>query len=110
MMSTLGLFLKLHSMGINAVGTIMSNRKGLSNMIKFTTHEAKTLSRGSLKMVRHAIEGTTDYMIAGTYDRNGCSLQWSIGSEKTETWNPGGLVSLSPTHPVPQVHGWCRQP
>ena len=64
MMSTLGLFLKLHSMGIYAVGTIMSNRKGLSNMIKFTTHEAKTLSRGSLKMVKHAIEGTTDYMIA----------------------------------------------
>ena len=51
-------------MGINAVGTIMGNRKGLSNMIKFTPHEVKTLARGSLKMVKYVIEGTSQHMLA----------------------------------------------
>ena len=63
-LSIVGVFLKLHSMGINAVGTIMGNRKGLSNMIKFTPHEVKTLARGSLKMVKYVIEGTSQHMLA----------------------------------------------
>ncbi len=42
--------MKLHQMGINAVGTIMSNRKGLTNLVKFTAHEMKTSKRGALKM------------------------------------------------------------
>ena len=46
--------MKLHQMGINAVGTIMSNRNDLTNLIKFTAHDIKTSKRGALKMCKCA--------------------------------------------------------
>ena len=62
--TTVGLFLKLKSLGINAVGTIMSNRRGFSNLVKFTTAETKSLDRGSLKMAKANIEGTDDQILS----------------------------------------------
>ena len=47
--TSVGLFVKLKDMGINAVGTIMGNRKGFSNLVKFNTHEVRTLARGTLE-------------------------------------------------------------
>ena len=62
--TSVGLFLNLKDMGINAVGTIMGNRKGFSNLVKFNTHEVKTLGRGSLKMMKHEIEGTSEHILS----------------------------------------------
>ena len=62
--TSVGLFLKLKQMGINAVGTIMSNRKGFSHLVKFTSHEERTCERGSLKMAKSLITGTTDHILA----------------------------------------------
>ena len=62
--TTMGIFLKLKSLGINAVGAIMNNRRGFSNLVKFSSAEAKTLERGSLKMAKNPIEGTTDQIIS----------------------------------------------
>ncbi len=56
--------MKLHQMGINAVGTIMSNRKGLTNLVKFTTHDIKTSNRGALKMCKCDIVGSSNPMLA----------------------------------------------
>ena len=62
--TSVGLFLKLKELGINAVGTIMGNRKGFSSLVKFNSHEVKTEPRGSLKMMRHQIEGTTENILS----------------------------------------------
>ena len=62
--TTVNLFLKLKSLGINAVGTIMSNRKGFSNLVKFSSAEANSLERGSLKMAKAIIEGTNDSILS----------------------------------------------
>ena len=61
--TTVGLFLKLTALGINAVGTIMSNRKRFSNLVRFSA-EAKSFDRGSLKMGKAAIEGTDDHILS----------------------------------------------
>jgi hypothetical protein len=60
----IGVFLKLKAIGINAVGTIMNNRRGLTNMIKFSDQEANILARGSLRMAKHQLSGTNDYLLA----------------------------------------------
>ena len=62
--TTVNLFVKLKSLGINAVGTIMSNRKGFSNLVKFSSAEANSLERGSLKMAKAIIEGTNDSILS----------------------------------------------
>ena len=42
----------------------MSNRRGFSNLVKFTTAETKSLDRGSLKMAKANIEGTDDQILS----------------------------------------------
>jgi hypothetical protein len=55
--------LNLKSLGINAVGTVLANRKGLSPFAKFSDHEINTERRGALKMLKHKIEDTYDFML-----------------------------------------------
>ena len=62
--TSVGLFLKLKQMGINAVGTIISNPNEFSHLVKFTSHEERTCERGSLKMAKSIISGTTDHILA----------------------------------------------
>jgi hypothetical protein len=57
------LFLKLKSLGINAVGTILANRKGFSPLAKFSDHEINTEGRGALKMLKHNIKDSNDFML-----------------------------------------------
>jgi hypothetical protein len=56
--------MKLHQMDINSVGAIMSNRKGLTNFVKFTAHDMKTSKRGALKMCKCAFTGSYNHILS----------------------------------------------
>ena len=58
------LFLRLKQLKINAVGTIRPDRRGYTDLVKMDKSEVSKLKRGSLRMARHKIQNTEDYLVA----------------------------------------------
>jgi hypothetical protein len=61
------LFLRLKELGINACGTIQPNRRGFTELVKMDKSEKSSIARGSLRMAKHQIQGTDDYL---------CAMSW----------------------------------
>ena len=58
------LFLRLKQLQINAVGTIRPNRRGYTDLVKMDKSEVSTLKRGALRMAKHKIQSSEDYLVA----------------------------------------------
>ena len=58
------LFLRLKELKINAVGTIIPNRRGYTDLVKMDKSEVSTVKRGSLRMAKHKIADCNDYLVA----------------------------------------------
>jgi hypothetical protein len=58
------LFLRLKELQINAVGTIRPNRRGYTDLVKMDKSEISTLKRGSLRMAKHKIQDSDDFLVA----------------------------------------------
>ena len=58
------LFLRLKELKINAVGTIIPNRRGYTDLVKMDKSEVSAVKRGSLRMAKHKVEDGDDYLVA----------------------------------------------